>query len=163
VVPFAAAFAAAASEADARLPGTIVERKAGISVTLHWRMAPGRADDVRAVAGDLAHRYGLAELPTRYAVELRPPVEIDKGTAVDALIDGFSVGAFAGDDTGDLAAFGALGRATADGRLSRAICIGVRSPEMPSALPDAVDVLVDGPPGLVQLLGAVAQALSLQL
>src|SRR6266545_3643336 len=71
------AVAAAADEADARLPGVIVERKSGVSVTLHWRTRPERAEQVIAVAADLARRYGLAELPTRSAIELRPPVAID--------------------------------------------------------------------------------------
>ncbi len=159
VVAFGPAVAAAADEADARLPGTIVERKAGVSVTLHWRTAPGRADEVLAIAADLARRHGLAELRTRSAVELRPPVAIDKGTATAALVDGFRVAAFAGDDTGDLAAFDALRRAAADGRLARAVRIGVRSSEMPEALPAAVDCLVDGPGGLVELFTAVAQRL----
>jgi trehalose 6-phosphate phosphatase len=160
VLPFVDAVAAAADEADERLAGTIVERKAGVSVTLHWRTAPDRADEVVAVAAELAARHGLAQLPTRFAVELRPPVEIDKGTAVDALIAGFRVAAFAGDDTGDLAAFATLGRAVADGRLARACRIGVHSPEMPEALPGAVDYLVDGPSGLVELLAAVGARLT---
>jgi len=160
VLPFAGAVAAAADAADERLAGTIVERKAGVSVTLHWRTAPDRADEVLAEAAELAARHGLVELRTRYAVELRPPVPIDKGTAADALIAGFSVAAFAGDDTGDLAAFAALGRAVDDGRLERACRIGVRSPEMPEALPAAVDCLVDGPAGLVELFAALGRALA---
>ena len=159
VLPYVDAVAAAADEADALLPGVIVERKSGISVTLHWRIAPERAEQVVAVGRELAGRYGLSELRTRFAVELRPPVAIDKGVAVDALVKGFAVAAFAGDDTGDLAAFGALARAAARGRLLRAVRIGVRSPEMPAALGDAVDVLVDGPSGLVDLLTHVARAL----
>ena len=156
VVPYGEAVAAAADEADQRLPDLIVERKSGVSVTLHWRTHPERAEEVAAVAVDLARRYGLAELPTRYAIELRPPVAIDKGTAIDALVDGYAVGAFAGDDTGDLPAFAALGRAVADGRLARAVRIGVQSTEMPIALPGAVDGLVDGPAGLADLLAGVA-------
>jgi trehalose 6-phosphate phosphatase len=156
VVPFCAAVAAAAGEAEARLPGIIIERKAEVSVTLHWRMAPDRAAEVLTVAADLADRHGLAELRTRFAIELRPPVAIDKGTAVDALIAGYDVAAFAGDDTGDLAAFAALGRAAGDGRLTRAVRIGVHSVEMPPELPDAVDGLVDGPVGLADLLERVA-------
>lgn len=156
VLPFVDAVAAAAAAADERLAGTIVERKAGVSVTLHWRTAPHRADEVVAVAAELAASYGLAQLPTRFAIELRPPVAIDKGTAVETLIDGYAVAAFAGDDTGDLAAFAALGRAVAEGRLARACRIGVRSSEMPEALPGAVDCLVDGPTELVELLAAVA-------
>jgi trehalose 6-phosphate phosphatase len=153
------AVAAAADEAEARLPGVFVERKSGLSVTLHWRTAPDHADEALAVAADLARRHGLAELRTRAAIELRPPVPIDKGTVVDALVEGYTVGAFAGDDTGDLAAFAALGRAAAAGRLTRALRIGVRSPEMPAELPDAVDGLVDGPNGLAELLAACARRL----
>ena len=159
VIPYLGAVAAAADEADARLPGVFIERKAGVSVTLHWRPVPDRADEVIAVAADLAHRHGLAELRTRAAIELRPPVAIDKGTVVDALVDGYRVGAFAGDDTGDLAAFAALDRAAAAGRLTRRLRIGVQSSEMPAELPAAVDGLVDGPAGLAELLAAVAQRL----
>jgi trehalose 6-phosphate phosphatase len=157
VASYAPAVAAAADEADARLPGVLVERKSGLSVTLHWRTVPDRADDAIAVAADLAQRYGLAELPTRRAIELRPPVAIDKGTAVDALIGGYTVAAFAGDDTGDIAAFNALSRAASDGRLARAVRIGVESTEMPATLPGAVDGLVNGPAGLTELLAAVAR------
>jgi trehalose 6-phosphate phosphatase len=160
VLPYVGAVAAAADDADERLAGVIVERKAGVSVTLHWRTAEDRADEVRAVAAELAARHGLAQLHTRAAVELRPPVAIDKGTVVETLVAGFSVAAFAGDDTGDLAAFAALDRAVADGRIARACRIGVRSPEMPEALPDAVDCLVDGPTGLVELLTAVGRKLA---
>jgi trehalose 6-phosphate phosphatase len=137
----------------------IVERKAGVSVTLHWRTADDRAGEVLAVAADLAGRYGLAALRTRAAIELRPPVEIDKGTVVDALVAGYAVGAFAGDDTGDLAAFAALERAAAAGRLARALRIGVKSTEMPAELPAAVDGLVDGPAGLADLLTEVVRRL----
>jgi trehalose 6-phosphate phosphatase len=158
-LPFAGAVADAADEAEARLPGVIVERKGGVSVTLHWRIAPDREQEVLALAADLARRQGLAEWHSRFAVELRPPVAIDKGTVIDDLITGFGVAAFAGDDTGDLAAFAALGRAAGDGRLTRAVRIGVESAEMPDALPGAVDVLVAGPAGLLELLRAVADRL----
>jgi trehalose 6-phosphate phosphatase len=157
VLVYAGAVAATADEADARLPGVIVERKSGLSVTLHWRTVPEKAGEVVAVAAELAQRHGLAQLPTRAAVELRPPVAIDKGTAVDALVAGYAVGVFAGDDAGDLPAFAALARAAADGRIDRAVRIGVQSSEMPAMLPGAVDGLVDGPTGLVALLDAVAQ------
>ena len=157
VIPFAAAVAAAADEADARLPGIVVERKAGVSVTLHWRMETERVDDVLGVADDLAQRLGLDQWRTGFAVELRPPVAIDKGTAIDAMIDGFSVAVFVGDDIGDIAGFVALGRAARDGRLERAFRVGVRSNETPAALEASVDCLVDGPAGVAELLAEVAQ------
>jgi hypothetical protein len=89
------------------------------------------------------------------AVELRPPVAVDKGTAVDALISGLAIGAFAGDDHGDLPAFAALTRAVEETRLERAVRIGVTSPEAPPELGDAVDTVVEGPAGLIELLDRV--------
>jgi trehalose 6-phosphate phosphatase len=157
VLPFLPAIAAAAEEAEAELPGIHLERKAGISFTLHFRQADDRRDEVTRVANEIADRHGLAVLPTRMAVELRPPVAIDKGTAVEALISGMRVGAFAGDDTGDLPAFAALKQAVERDELERAVCIGVRSPEAPPELERAVDAVVEGPKGLVQLLEAVLQ------
>jgi trehalose 6-phosphate phosphatase len=148
---------AASAEAEARLPGILIERKAGVSVTIHWRLDPERADEAREVARDLARAHGLAELETRMAVELRPPVAIDKGDAATALVDGFACAAFAGDDSGDIAAFDALDRAARSGRLERVLRIGVVSPEMPPALLDAVDGVVDGPSGLLALLRRVAE------
>src|SRR5262249_53179573 len=92
------AIAQAADEAERRLPGVLIERKAALGVALHWRTTPDRQAAVLEVAHDLARNYGLAELPARMAVELRPPVEIDKGDAVDALITGYDIAAYAGDD-----------------------------------------------------------------
>jgi len=160
VAAYRTAVASAADDADVRLPGVVVERKAGVSVTLHWRMAPERADDVLDVAADLAVRYGLTSFRTRFAVELRPPVAIDKGTAIDVITDGFSVAAFVGDDIGDMPAFEALARAERTGRLHRGVRVGVRSSEMPDGLPAAVDWLVDGPAGVVEFLDAVVHRLT---
>ena len=152
-MPFAGAVADAADEAEARLPGVIVERKGGVSVTLHWRTAPDRGQEVLHVAGDLARRFGLAEWHSRSAVELRPPVAIDKGTVIDDLIDGFGVAAFAGDDTGDLAVASRLPGAAARPMVASPVtrCASAWSrPRCPAALPAAVDVLVAGPTGLVE-------------
>jgi trehalose 6-phosphate phosphatase len=159
VEPYLDSVAAAVTELQARLPHELVEPKSDVSVTLHWRPDPARADEILAVANDVAPRFGLGLLRTRMAVELRPPVDVDKGVAVRGLVDGFAVGAFGGDDTGDLPAFGALVRAVTEGALERAVRIGVLSSEAPPELVDAIDVLVDGPEGLVALLARVADEL----
>ena len=156
VVPFLEAVAHASDEAEARLPEeVIVERKAGVSVTLHWRVAPDREQEVLGVAAELARRYGLSELRTRCALELRPPVAIDKGTAMDAFIVGFS-GRRMRATHRDLAALTRL-HAQADGRIARrsaSVCARRRCPPLALA---AVDCLVDGPAGLADLLiGACA-------
>jgi trehalose 6-phosphate phosphatase len=159
VRPHLAAVAAATAELEARIPRELVEPKSGISVTLHWRPAPEQADRILDIAHEVGRRHGLAELPTRMAIELRPPIDVDKSLGVRALIEGFETGAYAGDDYGDLPAFAELDRALAAGRLHRAVKIGVMSSEAPAELAPAVDVIVDGPPGLVALLSRVADAL----
>jgi trehalose 6-phosphate phosphatase len=156
VRPYLVAVAAATAELEARLPADLVEPKAGISVTLHWRPAPERADEMLAVAHETAARHRLAELRTRYAIELRPPIDIDKADPTRSFVDGFDTAAFAGDDYGDLPAFAELARLARDGRLEHAIRIGVQSDEAPDELIEAVDVIVDGPPGLLALLTRVA-------
>jgi trehalose 6-phosphate phosphatase len=159
VVPFLDAIAAAADEAEARLPEIFVERKGGVAVTLHWRRASSVADAAIRLAAELAETYGLDHpLRGRMAVELRPPVPIDKGTAVEGVIAGFDFAAFAGDDAGDLPAFDALDRAVAEHRLARAFRVAVESPEAPPAVVARADVVVTGPAALADFLSAVADA-----
>jgi trehalose 6-phosphate phosphatase len=90
------------------------------------------------------------------SVELRPAIDVDKGTVVGRLAVGWRVAAFAGDDRGDLAAFAALARLVAEGALADAVGIGVLSPEAPTELPAVTDVTVAGPVGLVGLLSELA-------
>jgi trehalose 6-phosphate phosphatase len=81
-------------------------------------------------------------------LELRPPVEADKGTAVRALLaeGGLTRALYAGDDTTDLDAFRGL-----DG-LELGIRIAVASPEGPPELREAADVVIDSPAELLDLL-----------
>jgi len=160
VQPYLPAVAAAADEAERELPDLFVERKAGVAVTVHWRTVPDREADAIAALDRIAQRHGLTVYATRMARELRPPVPIDKGTAVETLLDGITVAAFAGDDRGDIPAFAALARAAADGRLDAAARIAVGSKEAPPELVAEADVIVDGPAALAALLEDLARAAS---
>jgi trehalose-6-phosphatase len=60
----------------------------------------------------------------------------------------------AGDDLGDLAAFPAAAPLAAAG--SEAPRVAVRSAEAPPALPAQADLVVEGPPGLRELLRRLA-------
>ena len=157
--PWIAPIAAAAADAEAALPGLLVERKGNLCVTIHFRTAPERGGDARAVADDLARRYGI-EAPQRgrMAVELRPPVPVDKGTVIEELTRDATVAAFAGDDAGDLPAFAALVQLEVAGKLAHAVRIGVASAEAPPEIL-AADLVVDGPPELALLLAELAGAI----
>ncbi len=157
--PYADAVAAAADEAERELPGLLIERKGTVAVTVHWRTAPERDAEAVTRVEELARRHGLATYATRMARELRPPVPVDKGTAVESLLaPGLSAACFAGDDRGDLPAFDALERARLDGRLTDAVRIAVASDESPLELLERADVTVAGPPALAALLEDLAAA-----
>ena len=158
-VPYESAVAAAAAEAAARWPALLVERKGRIAVTVHWRTAPDHAPDPAALDA-LAADHGLARFTGRMACELRPPLPVDKGTAVAALLaEAPAVGAaaFAGDDHGDLAAFAALSAWSAAGpQLRTALRVAVASDESPAELAAAADLVVAGPAALAAELTALA-------
>ena len=127
------------------------EQKA-LSVSFHFR----RADD-EAVArayltrvAEAAAAEGLVPRWGRMVLEVRPPVEAHKGTAVRALVAraGVSRALYAGDDTTDLDAFAGLGAAG----LEVAVRVAVDSGEAPAGLREAADVVVDGPAGVLALL-----------
>jgi trehalose 6-phosphate phosphatase len=141
-----------AMRADAARIAERVERKS-LSLTLHWRADPGREEAVRAWATAEAARTGLELANARKAVELRPPLKRDKGTALTEAAAGLTATCFIGDDRGDLAAFDALDSLAAGGvHVAR---IAVRSPEMPDELQRRADVVVDGPQGALALLRAL--------
>ena len=122
----------------------------GLTVAFHWRQAAGE-DEARRSLEDVAARAEAAGLEARWGrkvLELRPPVDADKGTAVQALLAerGLRRGLYAGDDTTDLDAFRGL-----DG-LELAVRVAVVSPEGPPELRDAADVVVGSPAELVSLL-----------
>ena len=160
VLPYLDAVAAAVDECHAQLPAAVVEPKDGVSVTLHWRPCPERADEIVRTATAVAERHGLGLLPTRMAIELRPPVAIDKGDAVRTQVEGFAVAAFAGDDTGDLPAFTALDELCSEGALKAAVRVGVHSPEAPAELERATDIRVAGPDGLIAYLDRLAEEIA---
>jgi trehalose 6-phosphate phosphatase len=156
--PYLDAVASAADEVEHELPDLHVERKAGIAVTVHWRTAPERETRAVEVVDRIARHHGLAVYPTKMAREVRPPVPADKGTAVEALVDGAANACFAGDDRGDLDAFAALARLEAAGRLEHAVRIAVGSAEAPPELIAQAELVVDGPAGLVSVLEELADA-----
>ena len=83
-------------------------------------------------------------------LELRPPVDADKGTAVSRLLAEHSISRalYAGDDTTDLDAFRGL-RASG---LELALCVAVASAEGPAQLAESADVVVAGPGGFLEVL-----------
>lgn len=149
---------AAARQAQVEIPGLTVENK-GVAVALHWRTSPELGPEAVALGRRLARTHGLATQPGRLALELRPAVEIDKGTVAEDLSLDWDAVLVAGDDHGDLAAFNAIARRREAGDLAHGLLVAIRSPEAPPALLKRADHHVDGPPEFLALLAALADQL----
>lgn len=124
-----------------------------LSLVVHGRLAaePEAAlDPVREPVAALAARLGLEVHPGRGVIELRLP-GYDKAGALHRLVERCSprVVLFAGDDRGDLPALLAV-RHLRDAGLT-AFAVGAGSAEVPEVA-GAVDLLVDGPAGVLELL-----------
>jgi trehalose 6-phosphate phosphatase len=126
---------------------------------LHWRGVPDE-EGAEAAVRELAERAERAGFTThwgRKVLEIRPPVRIDKGAGIVALLRDrdLAAGLYAGDDVTDLDAFHGLTELVEAGRLGHAVRVGVRSDEGPSALGREADVMVDGTDGVRHLLQAL--------
>lgn len=125
--------------------GVVLEDK-GLAIALHWRNAENR-DEAGAFVRDLvravSRETALAQEPGKYVLELRPPLDRDKGTCVTELVAEVQPGTvvFAGDDRGDLAAFAAV---RAAGGYALAVDHGAESPAEVLAAADAVVAGSDG-------------------
>ncbi|MFG2969210.1 MULTISPECIES: trehalose-phosphatase [unclassified Streptomyces] len=133
--------------------GTWIEEK-GFAVAVHTRRADdpqATFDSLRAPLTDLATRHALIVEPGRLVLELRPP-GMDKGVALREYAR--EIGAesvlYAGDDLGDIPAFAAVEKLREDGVPGVLVCSGS---EEVTELADRADVVVDGPEGVVRLLG----------
>ena len=131
------------------------------TLTFHYRTAP----DPEAAQGMLerevvpaAVELGLVTAPGRMSLEVRPPVALDKGTAVRELLDGTGMcGAISvGDDRTDAHAWAAVHALRDEGTLGTAVAVGVRSREVPAGILAAADATVDGPEGVLALLRHLA-------
>lgn len=114
VAPYRDALAQVVRALEPRLAGVagvMLEDKTW-TLSIHYRLAdPGIVPRLRGVVTDIAARYGLPVTEGKMVLEVRPPVSVDKGTAVLALAgrlgatNGTASLLYAGDDRTDEDAF----------------------------------------------------------
>ena len=122
----------------------------GQSAALHYRNAEDEAT-AREELDEIGRQARAAGLRTRYGrkvLEILPPVDANKGTAVRSLLTQRRLrrALYAGDDTTDLDAFAAL----AD--LELAVRVAVASDEGPRELRANADLVVRDPADFLSLL-----------
>jgi trehalose 6-phosphate phosphatase len=135
-------------------PGVRVEDKE-LGVTVHWRRAPDMASWAESSVRHEADRSGLRAQPGKMAIELRLPLEVDKGTVLRELIAPCSAACYLGDDTGDLPAFAALTEAAERGMAT--VSVAVVGADTPPQVTEAVDFTLGGPEEALDLLRRLAE------
>ena len=121
-----------------------------LSIAFHYRLAPDQAR-ARAHLEAVAQRAAAAGFRARFGrlvLEVLPPVDATKGTAVRRLLGrhGLQRALYAGDDTTDLDGFAAL-----DG-LELAVRVAVASAEGPDELAARADLVLGSPAAFLELL-----------
>jgi trehalose 6-phosphate phosphatase len=122
----------------------------------HWRGAPDEGA-AEATARDLASEaVGRNLVPHwgRKVLEIRPAVEVNKGTALAELLEERRLdnALYGGDDRTDIDAFVKLHAMCTTGDLEAAVCVGVASPEGPRELIHEADVVVEGTAAFIAML-----------
>jgi trehalose 6-phosphate phosphatase len=112
----------------------------GLTASLHYRDMPDE-DAARRELDEIAERARAAGLVARYGrkvLEVVPPLDANKGTAIRRLLDerNLARALYAGDDTTDLDAFAALER------LELGIRVAVASPDGPVELRSRADIVL---------------------
>jgi trehalose 6-phosphate phosphatase len=152
-----------AARAAADLPWLIVENK-GVTGTIHYRLAPDPALAIallEPLVRDAATRHGLRLTLGRMIFEVRPPLAVNKGTAIRELAEelGLRGIVFFGDDVTDVDAFRSLRgmRASGDAATLR---VGVLGPDTSPLVLEEIDLSIDGVPACAATLLALAARFS---
>jgi trehalose 6-phosphate phosphatase len=155
-----AEFVSARDTPDLRRLRVRIENKGPIQA-FHWRGAPDEdaaLERVRAIA-DEAEADGFLIHWGKKVLEVRPPLPVHKGQAVEELLrrkPDVRAALYAGDDVTDLDAWDALDRLLDDGRLDARVRVGVASDEGPHQIVDRADVVVHGIRGFAEALDILA-------
>ena len=145
------------------LSGMTLEDKT-VTLSVHFRNAKDQ-DSINQVIYPLiaaiTRKHGLKLFSGRKVFELRPPVEINKGTALQNLIEEYSLTAalYIGDDTTDVAAFRSARKMRRSG-ICRAFGVGVLSPDTSEEFLRYSDWTVAGVEGVKELFSFIARSRS---
>jgi trehalose 6-phosphate phosphatase len=146
---------------DLRVDGLVLEEKGPI-LAFHYRNSlnewAARGTILDAIGRSKAAE-GLEVQEGRKVIELRPSLDINKGTALEGLATRLGVAALLclGDDRTDIDMFQTASRLR-DGGLPGAT-VAVSSDEVPADLVEAADYRVNGVPGVEKLLGELVSVL----
>ncbi len=142
-------------------PHVLVENK-GLTATVHYRATAdplAASAEIAARLAPLCETYGLQLNRGSQVWEIKPPLALNKGTALATVISQFGLDSviFLGDDTTDLLAMAELRRLRnlSDGAAMplRGLSVGViHGMGSPKELRDLCDITANGPDDVARLL-----------
>ena len=139
-------------QARAELPeGTLIEFKR-LSVALHYRTNPEHAQTIERWGREHADRLGLKVQGGRMVVELKPPVDQDKGMVIGEAVTKLGCAWYFGDDMSDIKAFDALRAREAVDPGFVGMCVAVRNPETGAEVSNAADLTLESPQAVAAFL-----------
>jgi trehalose 6-phosphate phosphatase len=149
-------------DADPVLHGCVLEDKE-LSGSVHYRLTADPDEAKRrldGIVGEAAHAHGLKITYGRLVIEVRPPVDIDKGAAVRWIAEtrGLRGVAFFGDDVTDMDGFRAV-RELREAEGLDGVAVAVADAEARPEVIAAADVALPGVPACATLLEALADVL----
>lgn len=128
--------------------GGIAFEDKGLALAIHYRQCPDREGARRHILDQistsaLAREFRIME--GRMVVELRPPLEVNKGDAVLALVEGHRLrgGIYLGDDMTDIDAFVAIHNKKKEPSF-KGLALGVVDEETPSLVEKEADFTLNG-------------------
>ncbi len=146
--------------ADPRLSGSVIEDKR-LSGSVHYRLTPD-PEIARVVllarAHELGEALGLRVTEGRMVIEMRPPVRVNKGSAIRRLASEYGLAGlvFFGDDVTDIDGFREV-HAMRDAGALDGLAVAVTDPEARPEVVAAADASVEGVAACVALLAALAE------
>lgn len=156
VRPYLDAVQAARHALQPDLPeGAWIEDKQA-TLSLHYRGAANTqqaAEMLLPIVQQVAEAQGLRWFQGRMIYELRPPLDMNKGSIFKELVEEYRLDAaiFVGDDTTDADALRMARRLREDGTCY-SLAIGVESDDTPAVVLESSDVLVAGVTGVEDAL-----------
>lgn len=146
----------------ASLDGVIFENKR-LSGSIHYRLSEDPltvGNALASITADVAEQFGLRVSGGKLVFELRPRAAVNKGTAIETLIDQHQLdgAVFFGDDVTDVDGFDALHR-VAERSGTKVCAIGVLTADTAPSVVESSDLLLDGVDGVVATLESLNQEL----
>jgi trehalose 6-phosphate phosphatase len=159
-LPWVPAMAELAELARVQLPDAVLVEYKRLSVALHYRTAPQLAADVERWGHEQAERLGLRVQGGRMVLELKPPVDQDKGMVISEGVKSSGCAWYFGDDMSDIKAFDALRAREAVDPTFFGMCVAVANPETGAEVSSAADLTLESPEAVAGFLAAALPALS---